>query len=284
MEQSNIQVFGTYKAWLAGKNTWFINFMNGRQNMYLLEGRDRALLLDTGYGAGNLRSFVETLTSKPIIVVNTHFHRDHAGGNGEFEEVLMSAGALVDGPEWMDDKLAFDLSMLPHPDYKKTFLSDGELIDLGGRIIEVMEAKPAHCNSSLFYFDRTEGMVFCGDELEAEQVLMYIYTIKPIGTTPIRERLMNLRANTERLLSRSNEFEWLLPCHNGFPIDKSYMNDFIGLVDGIFSGEAVVEKKLGHPVIDKLPLASLISRVRFKKASFFMADKDLEVLYGRGGI
>ena len=34
--------------------------------MYLLEGDEKALLIDTGYGAGNLREYVEKLTSKPI--------------------------------------------------------------------------------------------------------------------------------------------------------------------------------------------------------------------------
>lgn len=92
------QIFGSYTAWQAKEGTWFINFMNGTENMYLLEGSEKALLIDTGYGAGNLRAFVEKLTDKPIIVVNTHYHPDHAAGNGEFEEVYMSSGYALDAP------------------------------------------------------------------------------------------------------------------------------------------------------------------------------------------
>ena len=200
------------------------------------------------------------------------------GGNGEFEEVFMSKGALIDAEEWIHDRLPFDLSSLPHSGYRKRFLSDGDTIDLGGRVIEVLEAKPAHCCSSLFFLDRTGGNLFSGDELEAGQVLMYINHMKEGNTLPIRERISNMRSNTKRLLDISDEFEWLLPCHNGFPIDKSYIDDFIGLTENILAGKATTEKKLNHPVIEQLPIARLLSRVSYKKASIFMRDTDLHDL------
>ena len=68
------------------------------EQLNLMEGQDMALLIDTGFGTGNLRGFVEKLTNKPIIVANTHFHPDHAAGNGEFERAYMSEGARWDAP------------------------------------------------------------------------------------------------------------------------------------------------------------------------------------------
>lgn len=38
MEPTLEQIFGSYTAWEAKEGTWFINFMNGSENMYLLEG------------------------------------------------------------------------------------------------------------------------------------------------------------------------------------------------------------------------------------------------------
>ena len=97
MTQEKLQeIFGSYMAWRLDAQTWIIQFMNGTEYMYLLEGSEKALLLDTGYGAGNLRAFVEQLTDKPVIVANTHYHPDHAGGNGEFEKG-MAAGQSVCG-------------------------------------------------------------------------------------------------------------------------------------------------------------------------------------------
>ena len=55
--------------------------------MHLVEGEEKALLIDTGYGIGNLKGLVQKLTDKPLLVANTHFHGDHSAGNGQFEEV-----------------------------------------------------------------------------------------------------------------------------------------------------------------------------------------------------
>ncbi len=48
--------------------------------IWLVEGREKALLVDTGLGLGDLRGEVEALTDKPVVVVNTHGHGDHSGG------------------------------------------------------------------------------------------------------------------------------------------------------------------------------------------------------------
>src|SRR4051812_23312579 len=56
-------------------------------NIYLIEGKDSALLIDTGIGAANLRDFIKSITSLPVIVVNTHSHPDHSGSNYQFSTV-----------------------------------------------------------------------------------------------------------------------------------------------------------------------------------------------------
>ena len=68
MEPDLIQIFGSYMPWKLDDKTWIIQFMNGSQYMFLLEGEEKALLIDTGWGAGNLKAFVEKLTDKPLIV------------------------------------------------------------------------------------------------------------------------------------------------------------------------------------------------------------------------
>ncbi|QNK39100.1 MBL fold metallo-hydrolase [Caproicibacter fermentans] len=58
--------------------------------MHLVEGRRRAALIDTGYGLGDLKGYIESLTDKPYDVLITHGHVDHAGGVGQFEKVYMN--------------------------------------------------------------------------------------------------------------------------------------------------------------------------------------------------
>jgi glyoxylase-like metal-dependent hydrolase (beta-lactamase superfamily II) len=60
-------------------------------NSWLVEGSERAVLLDTGLGIAPVRPVAEALTDRPVSVVNTHYHFDHVGGNHEFEEIAIHA-------------------------------------------------------------------------------------------------------------------------------------------------------------------------------------------------
>lgn len=62
---------------------------------FLVEGQDRAALIDAGVGIGNIRECVESLTMLPYIVIITHGHVDHAGGAGVFEHVYLSERDLA---------------------------------------------------------------------------------------------------------------------------------------------------------------------------------------------
>lgn len=278
MEQLSLEeIFGTYMAWKLDEATWVISFMNGTEYMYLLEGEEKALLLDTGYGAGNLRAFVKKLTDKPLLVANTHYHPDHAAGNGEFEKVYMGKGYKLDAPSVESPgAIPFDLSRLPYPDYEKVCLGEGEHIELGNRTIEVLEALPAHCNSSLFFLDRGHKMLFCGDEFEAAQVNLFDNTSNPQFHYDVKACLHNFRKNAVRLKELADCYTYLLPNHNGTPIAKTYLDDFITLVDSIYEGTAQIEDKLNHKFIEMDPKAPELCRVRYGNASIFI--KKAEVL------
>jgi len=284
MEAPNfVEIFGSYVAWKMDEETYIINFMNGSQNMYLLEGTDKALLIDTGWGAGNLRAFVEGLTDKELLVVNTHYHPDHAAGNGEFEKVYMSSGAVDDrfAINTEKDGLApFDLSKLPHADYEKIYIDDGYVFELGGRDVEVIGVKNAHCNSSLFFLDRKHGLFFTGDELEAGQVNLFNNSENPDKPYSTEEVLDNFRDNMLKIKEYEDSFNYLMPNHNGAPLAKEYVDEFIGLIDSIYDGTAIVEKKLNHKYMEMDPQADKLCRVRYHRVSIMAYYDDILKLLG----
>ena len=55
---------------------------------YLVLGDDKAVLIDTGNGIGDIKAVVYRITDLPVMVLNTHTHGDHIGGNHQFKEVL----------------------------------------------------------------------------------------------------------------------------------------------------------------------------------------------------
>lgn len=282
MEPNLIDIFGSYMSWKITEDTWVINSMEGSQNMYLLEGQDRALLVDTLWGAGNLRAYVEKLTDKPISVINTHGHLDHSGGNGEWESVMMLPGAVADLVTCY--RCPFDVSQLPHPDYEKKLVQDGDVIDLGGREVAVLDIS-AHSNGSLALLDRKNKMLFVGDEFESTQVLMYEVEDQEFPDRPkfiLEQRLLAHHRNMCRLRDLRGQWEQIFPAHNGAPIAASYLEDYIGLVEHIFTGDAVIEDKLNHKYAEASDPEHKLCRVRWQKASFFVVKADLLVLWGKG--
>jgi hypothetical protein len=93
-------------------------------------------------------------------------------------------------------------------------------------------------------------MFFTGDELEAAQVLLYDNSNNPDELYDVKERLNNFYKNNKRILELSREYDYLLPNHNGVVIAKSYVQDFIELVEHIYSGDAIIEDKLNHKFIE----------------------------------
>ena len=57
--------------------------------MWLIEGSDRCLLVETGLGIAPLREFLETVVSKPITAFASVGYYDHAGGLHQFDERLI---------------------------------------------------------------------------------------------------------------------------------------------------------------------------------------------------
>ncbi len=279
MEPNPVQIFGSYMSWKINEDTWIINFMGGSQNMYLLEGEEKALLIDTGWGAGNLREHVEKLTSKPVLVTNTHGHLDHSGGNGEWESVMLLPGGVDD--LFMCHRLPFDVSKLPYPNYERKVVHDGDVIDLGGRTIELLDIS-AHSNGSLAYLDRKNGYLFVGDELESAQVLMHETEAIPGHTFELDQRLRAHHANMLRIRELKGVWHTLFPAHNGAPIASSYLDDFIALVEHIYAGDAVIEDELNHFYIDNSD--HRLCRVRWGGASFFVVKADMMKLYGSNSL
>jgi hydroxyacylglutathione hydrolase len=121
--------------------------------MYLVEGKERAALIDTGTGVGDLRTFVENLTKKPYFVLLTHGHVDHAMGAPAFDEVYMnpadkevfaSHSDFRVRKEFLQMSMGENYAMVKEQDFTPIESSDrykpllpGDVFDLGGIHLEI---------------------------------------------------------------------------------------------------------------------------------------------------
>jgi glyoxylase-like metal-dependent hydrolase (beta-lactamase superfamily II) len=147
---------------------------------FLFEGRERALLWDTGLGIDDLLALAESLTAKPLTVVNSHTHFDHMGCNWRFGAIHAAdhpaARARISrglGPAAVAEHRSPDQFSRPWPPgfdpagYEirgaaHIPMGEGERFDLGGRVFEVL-ATPGHSPDSLMLFDREHSILLTGD-------------------------------------------------------------------------------------------------------------------------
>ena len=211
-----------YTIWEMQKDTYAFNF-GGSVSMYLLVGTEKALLIDTAYGYGDIPGMIRKITDRPVVVVNTHNHGDHTGGNAFFPAVHLFR------PPFMMMPLpgSRPASEFPYPRYRKIAIDDGHVFDLGdGREVEVITI-PAHNESSIALLDRRQRLLFTGDELEAGQVLLF-----EDAAAQVPAHLTNM----QKLWGRRAEFDSLCPAHNGAPVNPDLIMDFIRLDESIIAG------------------------------------------------
>ena len=131
------------------------------ESVYVVEGNDKALVIDAGTSMPHLDKAVNALTDKPVMLAVTHGHGDHVGGAVCFPEVWIHPAdtALISGGRHS---------------YKGTihYLSDGQVIDLGGRQIEVLHT-PGHTSGSVTFFDKERHYGFSGDAFGSTNLLLF---------------------------------------------------------------------------------------------------------------
>jgi glyoxylase-like metal-dependent hydrolase (beta-lactamase superfamily II) len=136
---------------------------------YLLIGRDRALLFDSGTGTRDIRPILAGLTDLPITVLPSHLHYDHLGGILAFTRVAMidlpETRADVRGKSFTPGRYEF-LGMIDHlavPVFEVTeWLAPDSTIDLGGRVLKILHV-PGHTKSSTALWDLSAKRLFAGD-------------------------------------------------------------------------------------------------------------------------
>lgn len=180
---------------------------------FLIVGRDKALLLDTGAVRIPIRSTIRQMTALPVTVILTHGDGDHIENLPDFPDAWMHRNDMD--------------TVLSHASCKHVRLhpiDEGELFDIGGRKLTVLFT-PGHTAGSISLLDEDHKLLFAGDTVSYGPVFMF----------GAKRNMLTYRNTLQRLIAMKDHgiFATVYCCHNTCPVAADTVNDLIACVDGI---------------------------------------------------
>ena len=203
--------------------------------MELIVGEDKALLLDTGIGFGDLYDTVRGITDKPLVIVNSHGHYDHVGGNYQFSEdfYIHPKDAQLPNSLWMrqlrkkalaeaeEQGLSVDKTRcLFDGAGKMRYVEEGMCFALGGKTLEVVEL-PGHTMGSIGLLLREEKVLYTGDAINGALLLF------APESTSLEEYIATLKK------AKNIDFTKMIQAHRPEIFEKSVLDDYIEVATSV---------------------------------------------------
>lgn len=233
--------------------------------MYLIDGPEKAMLIDTGFGLGDLKGLVDEITGgKPVIVVNTHCSCDHSYGNCQFDRVCGHVD-LTDDMNWKQNPGIWDYltdedgygiwcdfrakDLILFKKYEFTGVPDGHVFDLGdGYEVELVWI-PGHQPGHAGYLDRKKRILIAGDAITGGGTALSggsdfqadkrhagdRFQGSTIPSEDSRRTVTAYREALVRLSQRMEEFDYIFGGHGTNDLDKHVILNIIEACDEIIS-------------------------------------------------
>ncbi len=212
---------------------------------YLVLGNERAFVIDTGTGIGDLKKLINGLAQLPITVVNTHIHWDQIGNNSQFNSILiyndldaitklyqgydnsLMRGHILGESIWKPLPEGLDPDTWKIPPTKPTgLLDEGMVIDSGNRPIEVIHT-PGHSPDSICLLDKKNRLLFCGDLFYSGPLYAFDKDVS------VKDYIVSL----EKLLKRKQDFDYLCPAHNEPMVSSDILPSVLDAFKDIMRGK-----------------------------------------------
>lgn len=222
---------------------------------YLILGTKQAVLFDTGMGISSISKVTKQLTGKPVVVLNSHTHNDHVGGNWEFPYVFAmdtdftrknALGSRADAQaEIAPGQICGKLPAGFNPKAYETrrwkpfhFVHDGFKINLGARTVEIV-ATPGHTPDSIALIDRANGLLFTGDT----------YYPAPIWLYRPETDMDAYVASVKRLAALAPKVKMVLGAHNIPVADPDVLPKLVDAIVAVRAGKGDVKADGGGKAI-----------------------------------
>ncbi len=206
---------------------------------YLIVGENKAVLLDAGWGYGDLKAVVESITDLPVTLVLSHGHPDHVGSASQFETAYLNARdfEMVEAQSQISLRRRLMLRSVPkgfkeeenlwQPARKVPYtpLTEETIFDLGGLTILPFNL-PGHSAGSMVFILPEERIAIFGDAI-SHPTLMYF------------ENSSSVKEHYEAMVTFSSNrslFDRVLVNHQTYEINKVVLKNNIELAKAVIEG------------------------------------------------
>jgi len=203
----------------------FFSIDEGGVRCFLIAGAEDALLVDTGFGKGDLQAAARTLTSLPVKVFQTHADRDHTGCTKQFDRVFMHPAEY----DYYSSKDGLCDKLLP--------VWEGDEVVCGTYRFRVLHI-PGHTPGSIALLEESRRFLIAGDSVQSGAIFMF---------GPGRNMAAYL-ASMRKLDASKGLFDTVLASHGDIKVPAGILTD---LIDG--AGQYLAGRLTGKPIDRPLP-------------------------------
>lgn len=212
--------------------------------MYLVEGSERATLIDTGTGVGDLKGYIDSFTDKPYIVLLTHGHVDHAMGAPAFGEVYMNPADkevyaahsdLSVRKGYLSMSMGENFEVINEEDYAPVLSCDGfkpllpgDTFELGGISLKICIGA-GHTPGSITILIPEERTLLLGDACNS---FTFLFDEFSLGVTSYKKSMMELDKQTK------GHYDKVYLSHGSGDAPKEMLDSVIAVCDEIKTGRA----------------------------------------------
>ena len=211
------------EAYKMRDNVWaiFSESLDGAGDpwIYVINGPERAMVIDTGFGCGDLKGLVHKLVGeKELIVVNTHNHVDHASGNAQFGRIYCHEDEEPTyqrerrGKKLYDENgkglyAEFDVAdLIEQKEYEVIGVPSNYIFNLGENYeVEILPLR-GHTRGMSGYLDKRNHILFCGD-------LTSVLGSRGSNEKDPKMTCEQLRDDLKKVTERLDEIEGVFPGH-----------------------------------------------------------------------
>ncbi|MCQ2505764.1 MAG: MBL fold metallo-hydrolase [Lachnospiraceae bacterium] len=180
------------------EKTWRLE--DGFVRFFLLEGEEKAALIDSGVNCPNALDIAQSLTNKPIIPINTHGDGDHTSGTNSFTEICIHP----------DDYVGCNMQN-KYPATSMKPLKDGDIVDLGGRPLKIIHI-PGHTRGSVAILDTLKRALYSGDSVQKGHIYMF-------GKHRCPEQF---EESLTKLIALKDEYDCIYASHDEYMVSNDY--------------------------------------------------------------